>query len=74
MNKINNRFNFNIFHIFRNRYIKIFPNENIGNRQRSQTEYNISNYKDILQTEFNNKIINKNNKKINPLRIRGSSF
>lgn len=71
---MNSIFNFNIFNIFKNKYIKISPKENIGNRKRSQTEYDILTYKDKLQMEFTNKIINKHNKKNNPLRIRGSSF
>ena len=74
MKKMNSIFNFNIFNIFKNKYVKITPSDFIGNRKRSQTEYNIPTYKDTLQMEFNNKIINKYNKKNNPLRIRGSSF
>lgn len=74
INNIFNIFNINLFKIFKNKNNKIFPIQNIRNRRRSQTDYNIETYKNTLQIDFTNKIENKHNKKYNSLRIRGSSF
>lgn len=75
----------NIFNFFKTKNVKIHPT-NYYNRKRCETinssdefllqnakHFNESNYKDLLQNEFNQKIINKTNKNF-ALRIRGSSF
>jgi hypothetical protein len=64
--------------IFKSKYVKIFPfsyNEKLANRQRTNTEYNYDDYKELLEDEFCRKMKSKNNKnKKSVLRIRSISF
>lgn len=67
---------FNFLNVFRNKYLKIYPRDNISNRERSKTEYCIDgdDYQEILYEEYKRKMEYKYNKKGSALRIRGSSF
>lgn len=66
---------FKVFNnIFKKKDVQIYPTQYIGNRKRSQTEYNFEDYQDMLQTEFKRKMEYKRTKKDSSLRIRGSSF
>lgn len=60
---------YNIFNIFRHKYLKIYPENNTFNKEITNTEY-----QDLLNNEFKRKFEFKQNKKSSALRIRGSSF